>query len=257
LKARGGSGGQAPFGAGGPFPGREIPSGPLTPSGQPTRPAGRTAHGDKAPPGGKAGDGAPGSRRGARRGPRAETPEKRGAGINGKRKEPDIKRVNVNEMIRAPQVRVIGEGGVPIGILTPRDALAMARQADLDLVEVAPEADPPVCRIMDFGRYKYLLSKKQAESRRKATIVEIKEVKFRPKTADHDYQTKLKMIVKFLTEKNKVKVSLTFRGREITHANLGHELMQRVIRDVAELGTPEQIPKLEGRSFVMIIGPKA
>ncbi|MDR1315120.1 MAG: translation initiation factor IF-3 [Deltaproteobacteria bacterium] len=177
--------------------------------------------------------------------------------MNGKRKEPDSKRVNVNEMIRAPKVRLISEDGSPVGILPPRDALAMAKEAELDLVEVAPEADPPVCRIMDFGRYKYLQSKKLAESRRKATTVEIKEVKFRPKTADNDYQTKVKKILKFLSEKNKIKVSLTFRGREITHANIGQELMNRVIRDVAELGVPEQMPKLEGRNIVMVVSPKA
>jgi translation initiation factor IF-3 len=160
-------------------------------------------------------------------------------------------------MIRAPKVRLISEDGSPVGILPPRDALAMAKEAELDLVEVAPEADPPVCRIMDFGRYKYLQSKKLAESRRKATTVEIKEVKFRPKTADNDYQTKVKKILKFLSEKNKIKVSLTFRGREITHANIGQELMNRVIRDVAELGVPEQMPKLEGRNIVMVVSPKA
>ncbi|MDR1082181.1 MAG: translation initiation factor IF-3 [Deltaproteobacteria bacterium] len=177
--------------------------------------------------------------------------------MNGKRKDSDSKRVNVNEMIRVPQVRLINENGSPVGILTPREALAMARAAELDLVEVAPEADPPVCRIMDFGRYKYLQSKKLAESRRKATIVEIKEVKFRPKTAEHDYQTKIKKIQKFLAEKNKIKVSLAFRGREITHADLGRDLMNRVITDIAETGVPEQMPKLEGRSIVMVISPKA
>jgi translation initiation factor IF-3 len=151
---------------------------------------------------------------------------------------------------------LISEDGSPVGIVTPREALALARAAELDLVEVAPEADPPVCRIMDFGRYKYMQSKKLAESRRKSTTVEIKEVKFRPKTADHDYQTKLKKILKFLAEKNKIKVTLTFRGREITHANLGQALMQRVIKDVGETGAPEQLPKLEGRSLVMVISPK-
>jgi translation initiation factor IF-3 len=159
-------------------------------------------------------------------------------------------------MIRVPQVRVISDSGDQLGILTVREALAAAREAELDLVEVAPEADPPVCRIMDFGRYKYQQSKKLSESRRKASTVEIKEVKFRPKTAEHDYQFKLRNILRFLGEKNKIKVSLTFRGREITHANLGQELMQRVIRDAAELGGPEQTPRLEGRSLVMILNPK-
>jgi translation initiation factor IF-3 len=160
-------------------------------------------------------------------------------------------------MIRAPQVRVISDTGGQLGILTAREALAAAREAELDLVEVAPEADPPVCRIMDFGRYKYQQSKKASESRRKAVTVEIKEVKFRPKTAEHDYQFKVRNILKFLAEKNKIKVSLTFRGREITHANLGQELMQRVLKDVAEQGAPEQMPRLEGRAIVMILSPKS
>jgi translation initiation factor IF-3 len=158
-------------------------------------------------------------------------------------------------MIRAPQVRVISEDGTPLGILNPREALALARQADMDLVEVAPEADPPVCKIMDFGRYKYEQSKKLAESRKKATV-EIKEVKFRPKTAEHDYQTKLKRIQKFLAEKNKIKVTLMFRGREITHSDLGVALLQRVIADIGEIGVPEQMPKLEGRTLVMVVSPK-
>jgi translation initiation factor IF-3 len=159
-------------------------------------------------------------------------------------------------MIRAPKVRVVSDDGAQLGILAMRDALAAAKEAELDLVEVAPEADPPVCRIMDFGRYKYQLSKKLSESRRKSSVVELKEVKFRPKTADHDYQFKLRNILKFLNEKDKVKVNLIFRGREITHANLGHILMQRIITDTAEAGTPEQVPKLEGRSLVMLINPK-
>ncbi|MDR0548116.1 MAG: translation initiation factor IF-3 [Deltaproteobacteria bacterium] len=176
--------------------------------------------------------------------------------MNGKRKEADNKRVNVNNMIRAPRVRVIADDGRQLGILTLKEALEAAAEAGLDLVEVATEADPPVCRIMDFGRYKYQQSKKSSESKKKATVIEIKEVKFRPKTDEHDYQFKLRNIQKFLAEKNKIKVSLMFRGREIAHANIGRELLERVIRDVAETGLPEQQPKLEGRSMIMILSPK-
>jgi len=153
-------------------------------------------------------------------------------------------------------VRVINDEGEQLGILSLEEALRVAREASLDLVEVAPEADPPVCRVMDFGRYKYQQSKKSAESRKKSTVIEIKEVKFRPKTGEHDYQFKLRNIQKFLAEKNKVKVSLMFRGREIAHANLGQALLERVLRDIGEIGHAEQMPKLEGRSMIMVLAPK-
>ncbi len=132
----------------------------------------------------------------------------------------------------------------------------MAHDAGLDLVEVAPEAEPPVCRVMDFGRYKYQQSKKSAESRKKSTVIEIKEVKFRPKTGEHDYQFKLRNIQKFLAEKNKVKVSLMFRGREIAHADLGLVLLERVLQDIGETAQAEQMPKIEGRNMIMILAPK-
>lgn len=170
-------------------------------------------------------------------------------------REPD-KRVNINEMIRAPKLRVIGPQGDQAGIISLDEALKMAREAGLDLVEVAREADPPVCRIMDFGRYKYQQSKKLAESRKKAATVQLKEVKFRPKTAEHDYQFKLRNIQKFLKEKNKTKVSLMFKGREIAHADLARALLERVVADVGELGVVEQFPKLEGRFMVMVLAPK-
>ena len=160
-------------------------------------------------------------------------------------------------MIRARQVRVIGHEGDQLGILDLDAALKVAADAGLDLVEVAPEADPPVCRVMDFGRFKYQQAKKVAESKKKATTIEIKEIKFRPKTAEHDYQFKLRNIQKFLADKNKIKVSLMFRGREIAHADLGRALLERLIVDVADFGLPEQMPKLEGRNMIMVLGPKA
>lgn len=153
-------------------------------------------------------------------------------------------------------MRVINDDNEQLGIMSLDEALKVAREASLDLVEVAPEAEPPVCRVMDFGRYKYQQSKKSAESRKKATVIEIKEVKFRPKTGEHDYQFKLRNIQKFLAEKNKVKVSLMFRGREIAHADLGQALLERVLRDIGETGQPEQMPKLEGRNMIMVLGPK-
>ncbi len=153
-------------------------------------------------------------------------------------------------------MRVISDEGGQLGIMSTDEALRVAREAGLDLVEVAPEAEPPVCRVMDFGRYKYQQSKKSAESRKKASVIEIKEVKFRPKTGEHDYQFKLRNIQKFLAEKNKVKVSLMFRGREIAHADLGQALLERVIRDIGDTAQAEQTPKLEGRNMIMVLGPK-
>ena len=151
---------------------------------------------------------------------------------------------------------MIDDAGEQLGIMVTVDALRRAQESGLDLVEVAPEATPPVCRVMDFGRYKYQQSKKSAESRKKASVIEVKEVKFRPKTGDHDYQFKLRNIQKFLAEKNKVKVSLMFRGREIAHANLGMALLERVLLDVGELAQADQMPKLEGRNMIMILGPR-
>ncbi len=151
---------------------------------------------------------------------------------------------------------MISDEGGQLGIMSIDEALRAAREAGLDLVEVAPEAEPPVCRVMDFGRYKYQQSKKSAESRKKASVIEIKEVKFRPKTGEHDYQFKLRNIQKFLAEKNKVKVSLMFRGREIAHADLGLALLERVLKDIGETALAEQLPKLEGRNMIMVLGPK-
>ncbi len=176
--------------------------------------------------------------------------------INVKRKESDGKKVDINKHIQATEVRVIGDEGGQLGIMPLDTALKVALEAGLDLVEVAPEAEPPVCRVMDFGRYKYQISKKTAESRKKSSTIEIKEIKFRPKTGEHDYQFKLRNIQKFLAEKNKVKVSLMFRGREIAHSELGQVLLERVLQDIAEYGQVEQIPKLEGRNMIMVLSPK-
>lgn len=132
----------------------------------------------------------------------------------------------------------------------------MAEEAGLDLVEISPNAEPPVCKIMDFGKFKYEQQKREAEARKKQKIIEIKEIKFRPGTDEHDYQVKMRSVIKFLTDGDKVKVTLRFRGREMAHQQLGMELLNRVSGEVTEIGKVESMPKLEGRQMVMMIGPK-
>ncbi len=132
----------------------------------------------------------------------------------------------------------------------------MAEQAGLDLVEISPNAEPPVCKIMDFGKYKYETQKREAEARKKQHIIEIKEIKFRPGTDTHDYDVKMRSVFKFLEGGDKVKITLRFRGREMAHQQLGAELLNRVADDVAEVGKIESMPRLEGRQMVMMIGPK-
>jgi translation initiation factor IF-3 len=133
--------------------------------------------------------------------------------------------------------------------------MELAEQAGLDLVEISPTAEPPVCKIMDFGKFKYETQKREAEARKKQKIIEIKEVKFRPNTDTHDYEVKMRSVTKFLENGDKVKVTLRFRGREMAHQNLGRELLERVATDVDGVGKVESIPKLEGRQMVMMIGP--
>ena len=133
--------------------------------------------------------------------------------------------------------------------------MELAEQAGLDLVEISPTAEPPVCKIMDFGKFKYETQKREAEARKKQEIIEIKEVKFRPNTDTHDYEVKMRSVTKFLENGDKVKVTLRFRGREMAHQNLGRELLERVATDVDGLGKVETMPKLEGRQMVMMIGP--
>lgn len=133
----------------------------------------------------------------------------------------------------------------------------MAEEAGLDLVEISPNATPPVCKIMDFGKFKYEQQKRESEARKKQKIIEVKEVKFRPGTDIHDYEVKMRNVMKFLEKGDKVKVTLRFRGREMAHQNLGRELLERVAEDVKELGKVENMPKMEGRQMVMMIGPVA
>lgn len=178
-----------------------------------------------------------------------QTPQRPAATRNGPR---------VNERIRCPEVRLIGANGENIGVVTPSRAMMMAEEAGLDLVEISPNAEPPVCKIMDFGKFKYEQQKREAEARKKQHIIEIKEIKFRPGTDTHDYDVKMRSVLKFLSEGDKVKVTLRFRGREMAHQELGLELLNRVAAHVseAEAGKVEAMPKLEGRQMVMMIAPK-
>jgi translation initiation factor IF-3 len=159
-------------------------------------------------------------------------------------------------MIRASEVRLIGADGEQVGIMPLTEALNRAVEANLDLVEVAPQASPPVCRIMDYGKFKYLQSKKTQEARKKQTVIQVKEVKFRPKIEDHDVAFKIKNIRRFLAQKDKTKISLIFRGREIAHPQIGIDLLKRVAAELEDIGTVEQAPKIEGRNLTMIIAPK-
>jgi translation initiation factor IF-3 len=164
--------------------------------------------------------------------------------------------VRINAEINAPEVRLIGVEGEQIGIVSLTEAVRLAEEADVDLVEIAPTAKPPVCRLMDYGKFKYRESKRQHEAKVKQKQIHIKEVKFRPGTDEGDYQVKVRNLIKFLTEGDKTKVTLRFRGREMTHQELGYNLLKRVETDLAPHGTVEQFPKLEGRQMVMVLAPK-
>ena len=162
----------------------------------------------------------------------------------------------VNGRIRAPEIRLIGAEGENLGVVTPQRAMELAEQVGLDLVEISPNATPPVCKIMDFGKYKYEQQKREAEARKKQKIIEIKEIKFRPGTDTHDYDVKMRNVMKFLENGDKVKITLRFRGREMAHQELGLELLNRVAEDVKDVAKVENMPKLEGRQMVMMIAPR-
>ena len=154
------------------------------------------------------------------------------------------------------EIRVIDEDGSQIGIMAPQQALEIARQKGLDLVEIAPQAQPPVCRIINFGKWQYEQKKKQKEAKAKQTFITVKEIKFRPGTDEHDYLFKKNNAIRILQEGDKVKATVHFRGREITHKELGHSLLQRLEQDLAEAGTVEVRPKLEGMNMFIIVSPK-
>jgi translation initiation factor IF-3 len=162
----------------------------------------------------------------------------------------------VNDRIRAAEIRLIGADGENVGVVTPARAMQMAEEAGLDLVEISPNAEPPVCKIMDFGKFKYETQKREAEARKKQHIIEIKEIKFRPGTDTHDYDVKMRSVLKFLEEGDKVKVTLRFRGREMAHQDLGLQLLHKVAAEVGDAGKVESMPRLEGRQMFMMIGPR-
>ena len=172
-----------------------------------------------------------------------------------KQREPD-KRININREIRAKEVRVIDPEGNQLGIIPINTAISSAEEFGLDLVEVSPTASPPVCKIMDYGRYKYQQTKKLQEARKKQTIFQLKEIKLRPKTDSHDLEIKLDHITKFIQKKNKVKVTVMFRGREITMTNRGRELLQQIAESTREFAIIEQEAKMEGRTMMMVLAPK-
>ena len=166
------------------------------------------------------------------------------------------KQTRINGEITTPEIRLVGVEGEPLGIVKIYDALRQAEEAELDLVEIAPTAQPPVCKIMDYGKFKYQESKKQHEAKLKQKQVQIKEIKFRPGTDEGDYQIKLRNLIKFLEEGDKTKITLRFRGREMAHQDIGMNQLRRVAADLAELAVVEQFPKMEGRQLVMMLAPK-
>ncbi len=163
---------------------------------------------------------------------------------------------NINERIRFPQIRVVDTDGTQLGIMTPREALRLAEEKELDLVLVSDKADPPVCRIMNYGKYKFEQEKKAREARKKQHTADVKEVKMRYKIEEHDYNVRVNHAERFLKSGDKVKATITFRGREIQHAHLAEELLNRMATDLQEVAEIQQAPKREGRNMIMLLSPK-
>lgn len=166
------------------------------------------------------------------------------------------KEIQVNHDIRDREVRVIAPDGKQLGVMSTKDALRYAQEAQLDLVKIAPDAKPPVCKIMDFGKYKYEQSKRDKEARKKQKIINIKEIRMNPTIDEHDFQVRLKNAIKFLQDGDKVKVSIKFRGRQMTHTKLGEEVLNKFVEGVKDYGLAEKEPKMEGRNMVVVISPK-
>ena len=162
----------------------------------------------------------------------------------------------MNEEINAPTVRLVGPDGEMIGIVSAREALAKAGEYGLDLIEISPNAEPPVCKVMDHGKFKYELQKRLNEARKKQKVIEIKEIKMRPGIDDHDYEVKMRSVRRFLDEGDKVKMTIRFRGREMAHMDLGGKVLERIRADVDGIAKIEQFPRTEGRMMTMIIAPK-
>jgi len=162
----------------------------------------------------------------------------------------------LNENIDAAEVRLVGAGGEQIGVVPLEEAKKLAEESSLDLVEISPQAEPPVCKVMDYGKFRFEEQKKRQASRKKQKQTQVKEIKFRPGTDVGDYNVKLRNLTRFLTDGDKVKVTLRFRGREMAHQELGRDLLKRVEGDLQELGSVEQFPRMEGRQMVMVLAPK-
>lgn len=160
-------------------------------------------------------------------------------------------------MIRVREVRVVDQDGEQLGIMVTEDALQRAEEQGLDLVEVAPDAKPPVCRIMDYGKYRYQQSKRLQQAKKKQTVISVKEIKLRPKTEEHDYQFKTKHVRRFLQDGHKAKVTIMFRGREMAHVELGRRILDRIATDMEDICIVEQMPKQEGRNMIMVLGPRS
>ena len=171
------------------------------------------------------------------------------------RRPPERDQTRINERIRVPEVRLIGEDGSQVGVLKIEDALRYAQERDLDLVEVAPESRPPVCRVLDYSKYKYEQAQKQKAARKHQQQINVREIKFRPKIAQHDYDTKKGHVERFLRHKDKVKVTIMFRGREVTHPERGVMILDRLAEELAELAIVEQRPIQDGRNMTMMLGP--
>jgi len=162
----------------------------------------------------------------------------------------------VNHEIKAREVRLIGADGKQLGVMPLREALRYAQEANLDLVKIASNAKPPVCKVMDFGKYKYEQSKREKEARKNQKVINVKEIRMNPTIDEHDFQVRLKNTLKFLQEGNKVKVSIRFRGRQMAHTKLGEEVLNKMAENIKEYGIVERMPKMEGRSMIMILSPR-
>jgi translation initiation factor IF-3 len=171
-------------------------------------------------------------------------------------KSKPVDRTNINQFIRAKEVRVIDPEGKQVGVVSIAEALKSAAEFGLDLVEISPNANPPVCKIMDYGRYKYEQTKKKQEAKKKQTTFQLKEIKVRPNTDDHDLQVKIGYIKKFIDKKDKVKVTVMFRGREITLSQLGRDMLAKIAEETADVAVVEQYPKFEGRTLMMVLSPR-
>jgi translation initiation factor IF-3 len=180
-------------------------------------------------------------------------------GFRGRGQRPDNRRapaVRINERIRVPEVRVIGDDGEQLGVMETRDAVRRAREQGLDLVEVAPNAEPPVCRIIDYGKFQYEAKKKANEAKKKQVVITVKEVKFRPGTDDHDYDYRMKHAREWLQGGDKVKATIWFRGREMTHRELGARILEKLEKDLLDVGEVEARPRMEGNQMFIILAPK-